>query len=583
MLQFLKFVFATIIGMFLFFVICLFLLIGFAASAGKETIATVKSNSVLKLDLNYHIPEKTVDNPFAGLSIGNPRLSKKAIGLTEIRQCITKAKTDDNIKGIYLDLGLNDNGYATLEVLREALIDFRKSGKFVYGYGEIFSQKAYYLATSADKIYLNPNGGMELKGFGREIMYYKGLFDKLGIQVQDFHCGAYKSAIEPFIRTDMSPANREQLTMLYGGVYNQFLNEISEARKIDTATLGDIINNLKAETPGEDKALNLVDDTYYYDEVVDVMKTKVGVDKKKDLEMIDLDKYASTLKNDVSSDNRIAVVYAEGEIVDGEGKEDQIGGETFAKLIAKLRKDDKVKAIVLRVNSPGGSALASDVMWRELMLAKKDKPLVVSFGDVAASGGYYISCMGDRIFAEPNTITGSIGVFGLLPNAQKLFTEKLGITFDQVKVTKHGVLGGITSPLDETESAIAQRNVEKTYREFKMRVAEGRGKDTAYIETIAQGRVWTGTQGIANGLVDEIGGLDQAVAFAAKKANLKEYILKAYPEEKSMSEKIAESFGDAKMNMVKEQLGDQYETYKTLQWLKQCKGTQMRMVYDLGL
>jgi len=583
MLQFLKFVFATIIGIVLFFVICLFLLIGFAASASKETIATVKSNSVLKLDLNYNIPEKTVDNPFAGLSIGNPKLSKKAIGLTEIRQCITKAKTDDNIKGIYLDLDLNDNGYATLEVLREALIDFRKSGKFVYGYGEIFTQKAYYLATAADKIYLNPNGGMELKGFGREIMYYKGLFDKLGIQVQDFHCGAYKSAIEPFIRTDMSAANREQLTMLYGGVYNQFLGDIAEARKIDTATLGDIINNLKAETPEEDKALNLIDDVFYYDQVVDVMKAKIGVDKKKDLDMVDLGKYATTLSDDGGAGSKIAVVYAEGEIVGGEGKEDEIGGETFAKLIAKLRKDDKVKAIVLRVNSPGGSALASDVMWRELMLAKKDKPLVVSFGNVAASGGYYIACMGDRIFAEPNTITGSIGVFGLLPNAQKFFTEKLGVTFDQVKVTKHGVLGGITSPLDETESAIAQRNVEKTYREFKMRVAEGRGKDTAYIETIAQGRVWTGTQGIANGLVDEIGGLDQAVAFAAKKANLKEYKLKAYPEEKSMSEKIAESFGDAKMNMVKEQLGDQYETYKTLQWLKQCKGTQMRMVYDLGL
>ena len=583
MLQFLKFVFATIIGIVLFFVICLFLLIGFAASASKETIATVKSNSVLKLDLNYNIPEKTVDNPFAGLSIGNPKLSKKAIGLTEIRQCITKAKTDDNIKGIYLDLDLNDNGYATLEVLREALIDFRKSGKFVYGYGEIFTQKAYYLATAADKIYLNPNGGMELKGFGREIMYYKGLFDKLGIQVQDFHCGAYKSAIEPFIRTDMSAANREQLTMLYGGVYNQFLGDIAEARKIDTATLGDIINNLKAETPEEDKALNLIDDVFYYDQVVDVMKAKIGVDKKKDLDMVDLGKYATTLSDDGGAGSKIAVVYAEGEIVGGEGKEDEIGGETFAKLIAKLRKDDKVKAIVLRVNSPGGSALASDVMWRELMLAKKDKPLVVSFGNVAASGGYYIACMGDRIFAEPNTITGSIGVFGLLPNAQKCFTEKLGVTCDQVKVTKHGVLGGITSPLDETESAIAQRNVEKTYREFKMRVAEGRGKDTAYIETIAQGRVWTGTQGIANGLVDEIGGLDQAVAFAAKKANLKEYKLKAYPEEKSMSEKIAESFGDAKMNMVKEQLGDQYETYKTLQWLKQCKGTQMRMVYDLGL
>ncbi len=302
-------------------------------------------------------------------------------------------------------------------------------------------------------------------------------------------------------------------------------------------------------------------------------------------------KYASTIDKDYKSENKIAVVYAEGTIVDGEGNDGEIGGEAFAKMIRKLRKDDKVKAIVLRVNSPGGSALASDVMWRELVLAKKDKPLVVSYGDVAASGGYFISCMGDRIFAEPTTITGSIGVFGLVPNAKKFFNDKLGLTFDEVKITKHGVLGGITKPLDADESAFAQRNVEKTYREFKMRVADGRGKvevngkkiDTAYIETIAGGHVWTGTQGIANGLVDEIGGLDEAIAYAAKQANLKEYRLKAYPEEKSWQEKLTESFGDAKAQFLKEQLGDQYEFYKTMQWLKKAQGVQAMMPYKFGV
>ncbi len=591
--QFFKFVFATITGLFLFCLIGIFILIGIAAAAGKDKKATVAANSVLKLDLNYAIPEKSNDNPFAGMSIFNLKPQKKAIGLTEIRECIAKAKKDDNIKGIYMELGLNDNGLATLEVIRQSLADFRKSGKFVYAYGEVLNQKSYYLATAADQIFINPQGGMELKGFGREIMYYKGMFDKLGIEVQDFHCGAFKSAIEPFIRTDMSEPNRKQLMNIYGDVYNQFITNIAKERKMDTADLNKIVNNLSAETPAKDKELKLIDDALYYDQVLDKLKEKVGVDKKKDLESIDLAKYATTLEKDLESSNKIAVVYAEGEIVDGDGNDGQIGGEAFSKLIRKLRNDEKVKAIVLRVNSPGGSALASDVMWRELILAKKEKPLVVSFGDVAASGGYYIACMGDRIFAQPNTITGSIGVFGLLPNAKKFFNEKLGITFDEVKVTKHGVLGGLTKPLDAEESAFAQRNVEKTYSTFKTHVAEGRSAvrkdvngvplDTTYIETIAQGHVWTGNQGLANGLVDEIGGLDEAIAYAAKKANLKDYRTKAYPEEKSFADKIAESFGDAKMQMVKEELGDQYEVYKTIEWVKKSKGVQMRMVYDLGL
>ncbi len=582
MRQFLKFTLATVLGLFLFCCIGFGILVGMISSATKEKKVSIESNSILRLDLNYTIHEKDEDNPFASLGLGSTR-PKKGTGLTEIRASIKHAKTDDNIKGIYLELGLNDNGLATIEAIRDALIDFKKSGKFVYAYGEVVSQKQYYLATAADQIFINPSGGMELKGFGREIMYYKGMFDKLGIEVQDFHCGAFKSAIEPYIRTNMSEPNRQQLTVIYSDVYRHFVNNIANARKIDTAELNTIINNLQAESSQKDVDLKLIDGALYYDQVLDKMKDKVGNDKKKDLNFIDLSKYASTLPNDVSESNKIAIVYADGEIVDGDGKDNQVGGEAFAKIIRKLRKDNKVKAIVLRVNSPGGSALASDVMWRELILAKKEKPLIVSFGDLAASGGYFISCMGDRIFAQPNTITGSIGVFGLVPNAKKMFTDKLGITFDEVKITRHGVLGGLTKPLDAEESAFAQRNVEKTYREFKQHVAEGRGKDTAYIESLAQGRVWTGNQGIALGLVDEIGGLDEAIAYAAQKANLKSYRLKEYPEEKSLADKIAESFGDMKMQMIKEELGDQYETYKTVQWLKSATGVQARMVYDLGL
>lgn len=582
MKQFFKFVLATMTGLFLFIGLGIFILIGIAAAAGKEKTATVKSNSVLKLDLSYPIPEKTSDDPFASFDF-NTMKSRKALGLTEIRECIKQAKTDENIKGIYLEMGITDNGYATLEALRQSLHDFRKGGKFVYAYGDMVSQKSYYLASAADKIYLNPNGLVELKGFGREIMYYKGMFDKLGIEVQDFHCGAFKSAIEPYVRTNMSEPNREQLATIYKDVYGYFLKNIATDRKIDGAELDNIINNLTAETPSKDKELKLIDDALYYDQVEDQLRQKLGIEKKKEVEFIEMSKYATTLKKDLESSNKIAVVYAEGTIVDGEGQQGEIGGDKFAKVISKLRKDEKIKAIVLRVNSPGGSALASDIMWRELVLAKKDKPVVVSFGDVAASGGYYISCMGDRIFAQPNTITGSIGVFGLVPNAKKMLNDKLGITMDEVEVTKHGVLGGITKPVDAEEAAFLQRNVEKTYREFKERVADGRKKDTAYIETIAQGRVWTGQQGIANGLVDEIGGLDEAIAYAAKRANLKDFRTKEYPEEKTLAEKLAEGFGDMKLRWIKEQLGEQYPVYQTIEMLKKERGIQARMVYDLGL
>jgi protease-4 len=326
----------------------------------------------------------------------------------------------------------------------------------------------------------------------------------------------------------------------------------------------------------------MIDDTYYYDQVQEAMKEKVGVTKKEDLHLIDVAKYSATVEKNLESSNRIAVMVADGEIVDGEDKEGQVGGESFAKEIRKLRKDEKVKAIVLRINSPGGSALASDVMWRELMLAKKDKPLIISMGDLAASGGYYIACMGDRIFAQPNTITGSIGVFGLIPNAKHLLNDKLGITTDRVSVTKHGALTIGTNPLDEEEKAMVQRSIERTYREFKQRVAEGRKKDTAYIESIAQGHVYTGNQGLKNGLVDEIGGLDQAIAYAAKQANLKDYKLKMYPEEKSFINQLAEGFGDAKQDMIKGEIGEeQYRIYKTLQTISHYSGVQMRMPMEL--
>ena len=576
MLKFIKYVFATMVGVFLFFVVIFLILLG-VASSSKGKVVTIESNSVLKLDVNYHVPEKSVNNPFAGLDITNMK-SQKALGLYDICEAIKKAAKDDKIKGIYIPLGINTSGLATIEVLRDQLKEFKKSGKFVYAYGEYANQKSYYLASVADKIFLNPNGGMEIMGFGREIMYFKDAFEKLGIQVQDFHCGAFKSAIEPYLRDKMSDPNRAQLMSIYGDVYNQFLVNIGQDRKIDTAELNNIINNLKATLPADAKELKMVDETFYYDQVDSTVRTKLGIAKKDDVNWVDISKYSTTVTPNTESSNKIAVLVADGEIVDGEGKDGQIGGESFAKEVRKLRKDEKVKAIVLRINSPGGSALASDVMWRELVLAKKEKPLIISMGDRAASGGYYIACIGDRIFAQPNTITGSIGVFGLIPNAKKLLNEKLGVTTDRVSVTKHGAMTLGTNPLDAEEQAMIQRSIERTYREFKERVAAGRKRDTDYIESIAQGHVYTGQQGLSIGLVDEIGGLDKAIAYAAKQANLKDYKIKLFPPEKSFGEQLKESFGQTKQDWIKEEMGEeQYRIYKTIQSIRSYSGIQMRM------
>lgn len=582
MLNFIKNVFSTIVGVmisvFLIFVLFFFLLVGITSVAvSKNKVKAIETNSVLKLDVNYHIPEKSVTNPFAAFDLSGKK-PKRTLGLYDICEAIKHAAKDDKIKGIYIPLGINSSGLATIEVLRDQLKEFKKSGKFIYAYGEMANQKSYYLATVADKIFLNPNGGMEVMGFGREIMYYKGAFEKLGIEVQDFHCGAFKSAIEPYLRDKMSDPNRQQLTSIYGDVYSQMVTNIGKDRNIDTAELSDIINNLKATLPADAKALKMIDETYYFDQVEAAIKEKVGTAKKDDINWVDLAKYEDDNEKKMGSTNKIAVLVADGEIVDGEGKDGQIGGESFAKEVAKLRKDDNVKAIVLRINSPGGSALASDVMWRELILAKKEKPLIISMGDLAASGGYYIACMGDHIFAQPNTITGSIGVFGLIPNAKKLLNDKLGITTDRVSVTKHGALTIGTNPLDAEETAMIQRSIERTYREFKQRVAEGRKQDTAYIESIAQGHVYTGNQGISNHLVDEIGGLDQAIAYAAKQANLKEYKVKLYPGEKTFQEQLMESFGDAKQDWIRQEMGEeQYGIYKTIQSIRSYSGIQMRM------
>ncbi len=578
MKQFLKFTLATIVGIFLFTIISFFVLAGIAAAAGGKKQIEVPANSVLKLDLNYSIPEQTTDNPFQDIDFSSFK-PKSALGLLDVLKTIELAKNDKNIAGIYLPMGINTNGFATLEAIRNQLIDFKKSGKFVYAYGVVTSQKSYYLASVADKVFLDKNGYLELRGMGTQITYFKNAFDKAGIEVQEFHVGSFKSAIEPFIRTNMSEPNREQLTMILGDLQNHFVKGITEQRKISAENFQNILDSLKATNAEECKALGLIDEALYYDQLLNHLKDKTGVKTAKDVELVELNKYAGKLDKEDKSEsaNKIAVVVLEGNIVDGEGQEDEIGGDRVAKLLRKLREDEKVKSIVMRVNSPGGSAVASDLIWREVTLAKEHKPVVVSFGNVAASGGYYISCAADRIFVQPNTITGSIGVFGLIPNFKKLMNEKIGVTTDEVALSKHANFGGGLKPLDAFESTVIQKEVEHVYTTFRQRVADGRKTDTAAIEKIAQGRVWTGTQAIERNLADEIGNLDNAIAFAAKKASLKDYKVKVYPEEKSFAEKISESFGEMKTSWVKEALGEQYEIFNAINRLKKTSGVQCRM------
>lgn len=579
--QFFKFTFATMFGIFLFTVLSFLLLLGIGAAASGKKVTTIPSNSILKLDLNYSIPEKSNEDPFADIDFETFK-PKKAVGLAEILKSIEHAKTDKNIAGIYLPLGITPNGFATLEAIRNKLIDFKKSGKFVYAYGVLVSQKSYYLATVADKLFLDKNGYLELRGLGSQIPYFKNTFDKYGIEVQEFHVGAFKSAIEPFIRSNMSEPNREQTTLLLGDLQQRMVNNISVSRKIEPAFFQSVLDSLKATNAKDCKALGLVEEDIYYDQLLNKLMEKTGAKKIKDLELVELEKYVSVLddsKND--SKNRVAVVVLEGSIVDGEGGQGDIGGDKVAKLLRKLREDEKVKTVVLRVNSPGGSAVASDIIWREVSLIKKEKPVVVSFGDVAASGGYYISCGADRIFAQPNTITGSIGVFGLIPNFQKLLTNQLGVTFDEVEMSQHAVFGGGTKPLDAFESKVVQSEVERVYSDFKSRVAEGRNQPEEEIEKIAQGRVWTGTQGLDRGLVDEIGSLDDAIAFAVKKAALKDYKVKFYPEEKSFAEQLSESFAEMKTNWVKEQVGEHYQLLQTIKQLKSRSGVQCRMPMEV--
>ena len=506
------------------------------------------------------------------------------LGLRNLLKAITNAKTDPKIEGIYIELSTMPSGFATADAVRRALLDFKTSGKFIVAYGEYASQKAYYVASVADKIYINPEGVLEMRGIGTQLSFYKRFLDKIDAEVQVFKVGTFKSAIEPFIREDISIPNREQLTFLLGGIKEDFINNISSSRNISTENLELAINELKISSTQKAVELKLIDGAFYTDQVMNDLNERLEQEKDEEIHFIDINKYGSSIKYEsVITENKIAVVFAEGSIVSAKA-ENKISSEQYAEIISKLRKDDDIKAIVLRVNSPGGSALASEVIWRELELAKESKPLVVSMGNLAASGGYYIACGADYIYAEENTITGSIGVFGLIPNVEKFLADKVGVTFDEINLNTHATMNGVTKKFDDVEHQMIQQGVERVYETFTNRVAEGRKMDIAKVKKYAEGRVWTGEQAIEIGFVDEIGDLEDAISHAAELSDIEEYRIKEYPRAKDPFEQILSEFGieNIKSRILKAELGTNYKYYEQVKNLESNFNIiQMRMPFDI--
>jgi len=585
MKQFFKFTFASMLGFllasFLMFLIFFGIIVSIANFSKKEAVV-VPEKTILVLNLNQEINDRSNDNPFSYLSFGSGN-SSKPLGLNDIIHNLKKASEDSKVSGIFIETTDIPAGQATVEEIRNALIDFKKSGKFIVAYSEVFTQKSYYLASVADKIYLNPAGDMEFKGLVGQVMFFKGLLDKIDVEAQVIRHGKFKSAVEPFIMDKMSPASKEQTLTFISGMWNHMLNGISVSRKISVAELTEIANQYKLNSPADALDLKMVDKLMYKDEVLDELKTRVKEANTKDINFMRIGKYANAPETEkVTAKDKIAIVYASGNIVSGEGSDENIGSDRISKAIRKARLDDKVKAVVLRVNSPGGSALASDVIWREVVLTKKVKPVVVSMGDVAASGGYYIACAANKIFAYPNTITGSIGVFGIIPNMKEMFNKNLGITFDEVKTNPYADYIPTTRPMSEAEKQIITRDIEDIYSTFITHVSEGRKLTVAQVDSIGQGRVWSGVDAKKIGLVDEFGGLQDAVKEAAKLAKLNSYRTWDLPEQKDPFEQIMETFSgeNSSHTLLKKELGQAYPYFQYLSQLSKMQGIQALMPYE---
>ena len=583
MRSFFKSFFAALLALLVFTLLAVALLIGFTGGLLTKSKPVIGGRAVLVVDLSQDYKEQTVENPLSGLSSDD---EYDPPGLYDVVRLLHHAKADSAIKGVYIKCNNDPNGFASNEEIRQAIADFRESGKFVYAYGEGITQKAYYVASVADAIYCNPKGEVEWKGFATQMLYLKGALQKLEIEPQIFYAGKFKSATEPLREDHMTEANRLQLTELLNDFYNRLLVTTSKARKIDTAILRKCVNENLIRRPADALQYKLIDGLRYDDEVKDEIREKLKVDKHAWLNFVSLGKYARAVNYEATGKDKISLIYAEGEVVDGKGERNEIGAETYRWLIRKARFDKDVKAIVLRVNSGGGSSLASENIWREITLARKEKPVVVSFGDVAASGAYYLSCNADSIFAMPGTITGSIGVFTIIPNLQSFFKNKLGVTFDGVKTAPEADLLNSTRPLTAYERGMVQNIIDTIYHDFKTRVADGRKIDIGRVDSIAQGRVWSGTLGLSLGLVDRIGTLQDAIDCAARMAKTTDYHLVESPEPRSVFDRLVSTYKrNASTQAVKNEIGEEgYRTYTILKKVKSMIGvTETRMPFDLTI
>lgn len=584
MKQFLKITLASSIGL-IVGVFSLILIVSILASSSGTKKITLDEEHILHLKLHGSIQDRIEESSIEIEGLMGDESSTQ--GLNTILSNIKKAKTDENIKGIYLDLGFVNAGFATLEEIRNGLLDFKESEKFIVSYSEIYTQRAYYLASVADDICIYPEGALELKGLNTTAVFFTNALKKIGIEPQIIRHGKFKSAVEPFMLTEMSEANRAQVENFINSIWEQYLRNVATSRNLSKQELQKIADHLEVRTPQDALELGIVDHLFYKDELKKHFTDLMGKENEKELKFLGIREYnkvqyekvAEKLKKD-----KIAVIYARGEILSGQGSESSIGSEEISKALRKARKDDDVKAIVLRVNSPGGSALASDVIWREMKLAKEEKPLVVSMGDVAASGGYYIACAADKIYASPNTITGSIGVFGILMSFEELLTDKLGLTFDQVKTNRYADIGNPNRPLTSDEYDIIHESVVHIYDDFITKVAEGRDMTKTEVNDIGEGRVWTGSNAMNINLIDEYGGLDDAITGASKLANMTDYRIYELPKQQDPIQKLFSQIEkEVKISWLKLELGDQYKYYKTLEDLKDLKGIQARMPYQFTI
>jgi protease IV len=586
MKDFFKFMLASMLGFIIISIILFFVFIGIVASiatlADKKSV-DIDPNTVLQMKLDKPIYDRAPKDPFAFFSPSGIDMNNNP-GLDDILKNIKKAKTDPDIKGICLDLSFISAGVSTIREIRQSLEDFKTSGKFIVAYGEVYSQGAYYLGSVADKVYLNPNGAIEFKGLSAQLFFLKGTLEKLDIDMQIIRHGKYKSAVEIFTEDKMSDANREQLNAMVSDIWESAVGDIAKSRNLSTTQLNSIADNLDALDADKALAAKMVDGLLYKDQFNTELKNLLGLGEKDKIQTVSESKYTMVPPTETEkvSSNKIAVVYASGDIVDGKGDDRTVGSVKFSEAIRQARENDKVKAIVLRVNSPGGSATASDVIRREVVLAMEKKPVVVSMGDVAASGGYWISASASKIFADPTTITGSIGVFGMVPNMQKFFSDKLGVTFDNVKTNTFSDFPNVNRPLTPYETAIFEKQIEKIYGDFLTLVAAGRKMERSQVDSVGQGRVWSGTDAKSIGLIDQFGGLQDAIASAAELAGISDYNLISLPAQKEPLQQILDELsGNVSAGMIEKELGVYYSYYQYLKQIKDVQGIQARLPYEI--